>query len=342
MTYQYKHFTPQNIAPKGAKRIGVYDSNGEKVSSIPLGGLTPPNTEKLYSFGLVSDIHLYKKNASWVDWNPNPKFDNALTHFENEGCDMCIVCGDLTQTGFYDEGLVFNAEQLAVYKEICDKHTIPVYEIAGNHESYYEQPITKNLDKWKEYTGNDLYYKVEHQNDVFIFCGQSAGSIPMSDEAFTFLSETLSANSNKRCFVFVHPVWNDDSGDAGGVYSNHSGLGGTLLSSWSKGNALKTLLKQYPKAVLFHGHTHIKFEEQTKDKNLNYTNRNGFHSIHIPSLSRPRDIVDNALVYAPTQSQGYIVDVYEDCIVLNGMDFINNKFVPLGVYKIDIMGEVKA
>ena len=98
---------------------------------------------------------------------------------------------------------------------------------------------------------------------------------------------------------------------------------------------MKTLLRQYPNAVLFHGHTHIKFEEQANDKSLNYTNKNGFHSVHIPSLGRPRDIIDNTLVYAPSDSQGYIVDVYDDCIVLNGMDLVNNKYVPLGVYKID-------
>ena len=334
MSLKYPHFIKQNVAPTGAKQIAVYSQYGQKVASIPLGGLTPPQGQPLYSFGLVSDIHLYPEGASWVDWNPNPKFDSALSYFENRGCAFCIVCGDLTQTGFYDEGSVYNEEQLSVYKEICDKHTIPVYEIAGNHESYYEQPITKNLDKWKAYTGNDLYYKVEYQNDVFIFCGQPSGSIPMSDEAFTFLSETLSANSDKRCFVMVHPVWKYDSGDAAGVYSNHSGLGGTLLSSWSRGTELKNLLKQYPKAVLFHGHTHIKFEEQSKDKALNYTHKNGFHSVHIPSLTRPRDIIDSKLVYAPSESQGYIVDVYEDCIVLNGMDLIGHVPVPLGIYKI--------
>ncbi len=36
-----------------------------------------------------------------------------------------------------------------------------------------------------------------------------------------------------------------------------------------------------------------------------------------------------------SESQGYIVDVYDDCIVLNGMDFINNKPVPLGVLQIN-------
>lgn len=334
MGYKYKGFIPQNIAPKNAEHIAVYNSNGEKVAVIPLGRLKQPTKQKLYSFGLVSDIHLYPTDVSW---NPNPKFDNALTFFENAGCSFCIHCGDISQTGLYKEGDKVNLapEQFAKYKEICDKHTIPVYGICGNHESYVN-PITNNLAELRTYTGNELYYKLEHRNDVFIFCGQPSATIPMSDEAFNFLSETLSANSNKRCFVMVHPVWNDDSGDAGGAYSTHSGLGGTLLSSWSKGTALKNLLRQYPKVVLFHGHTHIKFEEQEKDESLNYTNKNGFHSVHIPSLGRPRDIIDNALVYAPAESQGYIVDVYDDCIVLNGMDLINNEYVALGVFKIDV------
>ena len=337
--YQYKHFIPENIAPRGAKTIVVCDTNGNDVFSIPLGRLTPPSGEPLYSFGLASDIHLW---TSDLEWKGNTKFNNALTYFENYGCEFCCVCGDLTQTGLYKRTVESDASttyldegQLAKYKEICDKHTIPVYEISGNHESYYSMPITDNLDRWGTYTGkNVLHYTVDHQNDVFIFCGQSRGSDPMTDEAFTFLSNTLSANSNKRCFVFVHPVWNDDSGDVDGLYAT-SGNGGATLSSWSKGTALKNLLKQYPKVVLFHGHTHIKFEEQEKDKTLNYLKKNGFHSVHIPSLSRPRNVIDGALVYAPTESQCYIVDVYDDCIVLNGMDMIGNKPVPLGTLKIE-------
>ena len=365
MAYKYTHFIPQNIAPKGANKIVVYNSKGEKITDIPLGGLTPPNKDKLYSFGLVSDVHIAVNADSADNWRPRTKFDNALTYFENSGCALCCVCGDLTQTGFYirtaekdDNTSSFDTRQLKAYKDICDAHpNLPVYEIAGNHESYYNstsgnniisRPLFEHLTEWETYTGkNVLHYMVEYQNDIFIFCGHPRGGTPMTDEtyeeygiesAFKFLSDILSANSNKRCFVFVHPLWNDDSGDVHvngkGLYAT-SGSGGAVLSSWSKGTDLKNLLKQYPKAVLFHGHTHIKFEEQEKDKSLNYTKKNGFHSVHVPSLGRPRDIIDNKLVYAPSESQGYIVDVYDDCIVLNGMDFINNRPVPLGTFKID-------
>ena len=174
MAYKYEHFIPQNTAPKGAQKIGVYDSNGRKVCTIPLGGLTPPSSQKQYSFGLVSDIHLFK---SATNWDGNGKFDRALSYLESYGCSMCIVSGDLTQTGFYDEqsggGYVLNEAQFAKYKEICDKHTIPVYSLMGNHESYYGQAITNNLAKMKTYTGKDvLSYTVAQGNDLFILCGQ--------------------------------------------------------------------------------------------------------------------------------------------------------------------------
>lgn len=334
----------ENFVPSNVSGLAIF--NGDtKICDVDISKMQLPNIgTKLYSFGLVSDVHIAVYSDTSVAWKPRTKFDNALTYFENSGCEFCCVCGDLTQTGLYcrtdesDASTTYLDEgQLTEYKRICDKHpSLPVYEIAGNHESYYSMPIKDNLIKWESYTGKDvLHYTVERQNDVFIFCGQPRGSDPMTDEAFTFLSDTLSANSNKRCFVFVHPVWNDDSGDANGIYANHSSGGGTLLSSWSKGAALKNLLKQYPKAVLFHGHTHIKFEEQAKDKSLNYTKKNGFHSVHIPSIGRPREIIDDELVYAPSESQGYIVDVYENCIVLNGWDFVSNMPIPLGTLKID-------
>ena len=331
----------QNIKSSNVKGLAIFDGD-KKICDVDISKMQLPNLgEKLYSFGLVSDIHFSYTSAAW---NPAGKFDNALTCFENTGCAFCCVCGDLTQTGFYCRTVesdasttYFDETQLSEYKRICDNHpNLPVYEIAGNHESYYSMPITDNLAKWGEYTGkNVLHYAVEHQNDVFIFCGHPRGGTPMTDEAFTFLSDTLSANSSKRCFVFVHPIWNDDSGDANGAYANHSSGGGATLSEWGKGKDLKNLLAQYPKVVLFHGHTHIKFEEQAKDKSLNYTKKNGFHSVHIPSLGRPRDIIDDKLVYAPSESQGYIVDVYDGCVVLNGWDFINNIPVPLGTIKID-------
>lgn len=351
MAYKYTHFIAQNIAPKGAERIIVCDSDGTEVCSIPLGTMAQPTKQKLYSFGLVSDIHLYdtaENNSQEIPsvdvgvWKPNAKFDNALTYFENQGCAFCCISGDLTQTGFYsrtDENDASTTRlyegQLAKYKEICDKHSIPVYEIAGNHESFYGMPVSDNLTKWRTYTGeNALHYTVSQGNDLFIFLGQPSASTPMSDEALQWLYDTLESNRNKRCFIFVHP--HISSGNALGAYTSNNFFG-----SWGvKTDAFKNLLKHYKNTIVFHGHSHLKFECQKEDKEANYSEKDGFKSVHVSSLGRPRDIGNITMHnYLENESQGYIVDVYDDYIILNGLDFINNgadvNIIPIATYKID-------
>lgn len=339
MAYKYHHLIPQNTAPAEATSIGVYNGTGEKICNIPLGRLTPVKKEKLYSFGLVSDIHI--SHYTKVDWTPETKLDNALTYFESKGCVMCIATGDLTNTGFYlrtEENTAgteyLDLTQMEKYKEICDKHTIPVYELAGNHESYYNVPLTNDIDKWETYTGKrDTSYAIEQGDDLFILLGQSSVSAVVSDADFQWFCETLAANKDKRCFVFVHSYIEEDSGDAGDYREN------SIFQYWgtAKRTAFMDLLKQYPNVILFHGHSHIKFECQEIDDNATYTEKNGFKSVHIPSLCRPRNIDESSATtpYADSESQGYIVDVYDDCIVLNGMDLISNIPVPIGVYRID-------
>lgn len=330
MSYKYNGFIPQQIAPKNAKEIGVY-KNGVKVGTIPLGRLTPVTKTKLYSFGLVSDMHLYKIA---VEWNPSTKLDNALTYFENQGCVFCAHNGDYTQTGLYNEGNTTDLDpaQYAEYKRVCDQHDIPVYGIPGNHESYVVA-IINNLAELEYYTGTGLYYTIEQGNDLFIFVGQPSGSVVMSDEAFEWLGETLEANKHRRCFLFIHPYIEEDSGDPLDVREN------SIFDYWgtTKTTAFMNLLRQYENVVLFHGHSHMKFQYQEFDKSANYTEKNGFKSVHIPSLGVPRDIDFENMVSVDDRSasQGYIVDVYEDCIVLNGMDFINNEPIPTGTFKIN-------
>jgi hypothetical protein len=327
MAYVYKHLIPQNTAPKDAKRIGVYNENGKKVCSIALGRLSPVNKEKQYSVGIVSDVHFAHVNT--VAWKPHTKFDNALTYFENEGCVFCCNAGDMTNTGFYMEDApnTLHTYQFEQYKAICDKHSIPVYELCGNHESYVKS-ITNNLTELANYTGAQMHYSVSQGNDVYLFISQPNATTPMTDEALQWLYETLETNRNKRCFIFVHPHL--DCGDVLGVYVNDT------FDWWGdKTTAFKNLLKHYKNTILFHGHTHFRFEEQELDKTANYNERTGFRSVHIPSLTRPTFVVDGTRSGDDTLSYGYLMDVYYDCIVLNGRDFIEGKWCPLGTLTID-------
>lgn len=347
MAYKYTHLISQNIAPSKAKKIGVYDSNGKKICSVPLGRLAQSKNEKLYSFGLLSDVHL-------ADYKPASatNFENALSCFEEQGALFCCHCGDLTDLGFWhpkssQEGtFYYNTGQFDTYKSICQKHNIPVYGCCGNHESAYgydisgtytdtqgENPalVVNNLEKLREYTGQNLTCSVTQGNDVFIFVSQPSESVVMSDEALKWLYETLEANRNERCFLFVHSYIEEDSGDPLDLRENG------IFEHWDKTKELffMSLLTHYQNTVWFHGHSHMKFKCQELDECANYTEKNGFKSVHIPSCGHPRDIINNESVNDYTASEGYLVDVYEDFIVLNGMDFKNNNTIPIGVYKID-------
>lgn len=321
-------FIAQNIAPPNVSGLAIFDGD-KKICDVDISKMQMPKTEeKLYSFGLVSDMHLYSSELSWYG---NQKFDNALTHFENQNCVLCAHAGDITQSGFFDDGneSSFAPGQFAKYKEILNKHNIPVYGICGNHESYVK-PITNNLTELRTYTGTDLYYTVMQENDLFIFVGQAEETIPMSDDALQWLYETLEVNRNKRCFVFVHPHLS--SGNPLGAYASNN-----LFGNWgTKTTAFKNLLSHYKNTILFHGHSHTKFECQSLDKKANYNAADGFRSVHVPSLGRPREIVDGVLSgYLNSDSEGYVVDVYANHIVLKGYDFIASDIVPIAQYCID-------
>lgn len=320
----YTAFIPENIAVLGATRINVYNTKGRMVGYIPLGKLTPPdNSEELYSFGAISDVH--------VQYDTAPEdFQRALTYFNNdERVLFTCICGDLTEHG--------TATQLAEYKAIVDEYSpnTPVYAISGNHEGTNGAVTSEAI---QPYTGHPLYYSFTQGNDVFIMVGEYAwgNEYLFAEGQLQWLYETLEQNRNKRCFVFFHVLpWND-SGNAGGIYAPDITSGGNLFTG-TQGTVFQSLMQHYKNVILFHGHSHLKFYLQEIDDKANYSNALGFRSVHIPSLSVPREANATgdhwSIVYA--DSEGYVVDVYENGIHLRGRDFVKGKFLPIASYWLD-------
>lgn len=331
MSYKYKHFIPQSVAPKDAKQINIYDKNSNKLFDIQLGKMLQPNKEKLYSFGLLSDIHVTAERTE-----TSTRLNNALTYFENNGCKFCCHSGDMTNIGFwYNRGdTEIYLGQFAEYKRICDLHpNLPVYGICGNHENY-NAVITDNLKELEEYTGHGLYYTIRQNDDLFIFIGQPVSYQTINKTELQWLYETLEANRNIRCHVFMHVFMTNDSGNPKNCYPE------AVFGEHS--SRVQSLLRHYKNTIFYHGHSHTKFVCQEFDKTANYTTINGFHSVHVPSVATSRDIAlqedgtyDKVIDY--NSSQGYLVDVYDDCLVFNGIDFITNKPIPLGTFKIDMV-----
>jgi hypothetical protein len=161
MSYKYTHFIPQNVSPVRAKQISVYNASGEKVCSVPLGRLERPKKEKLYSFGLISDVHLQRGATSW---KAEEKFPSALQYFKNQGCAFCVHCGDAVNYGFFHKndstGEIWFENDFETYDTLRKTVDIPIYGICGNHESYGKS-ITENI-------GDKTYDSVEEAIEQLI------------------------------------------------------------------------------------------------------------------------------------------------------------------------------
>ncbi len=255
---------------------------------------------------------------------------------------------------------------LARAKELVGiPHT--AYTVSGSADSDAVEGITLRPNRQEPAVGNDL----------FILIGQSESSKPMSTDAesgdFEWLKKILEANTHRRCLIFIHSFIDDDWGEQtvemrdeqraaedrdGFIISdsgNPCGVRGNAIVGWWEDYATSTLtefldtLRKYPNAVIFHGHSHMKLESQEFDKCANYTDKNGFKSVHVPSLGAPRTLLDHQGNWTTDKgpdgfsepcSQCYRVDVYEDCIVLNGLSFTGTEGVPVavGTYRIPLTG----
>lgn len=342
---------PQNVAPPNAKRIAIYDSNGNKVCECELGNLAMPTNigTKKYSTGLLSDTHTTTM-ASYDASNVQADLITAVSWL-SANAEITCVCGDLSE--FNNDG------GLEKHKEIVDanKGDMEVYEMAGNHEHYNTDGVLALMgeDTIKQYTGFPFYYTVSNQptneatrnyyspivgEDVYIMCGAVGWSPMFNDASIQWLYERLEANRNKRCFLFFHAPIDDAEhcGDALNVIT-YDGLGGYK-------SVFISLLEHYKNAIYFHGHTHAMLEMQDYLQGLsnplpaNYDFTNGIHSIHIPSLAISRDISSGNRVDVVATSQGYLMDIYENHIVLKGIDFTKvganqSEFIPIAHYCLD-------
>ena len=328
----YTKFIPQNVALAGVRRIGIYDGNGNRVGQIPLGSLTPPDIgQKKYSFGLLSDIHVNY-------WTGDEDFRRALRFFKNDNqVDMICIAGDLATNG--------TDADLSLYKSIVDECSpgVPIYVSAGNHDAFYayganETPQTMGEELTSaamlKYTGNPLYYSFERCDDVFIFVGICT-TAPFTVAEMQWLYETLERYRNKRCFLFQHTFLYESCGLVFGGYAPYLDPNDRTME-----RVFKSLLSHYHNVVWFHGHSHTKFHGQELAANgakANYDNFFGCHSVHIPSLAYPKtdNGLDGTFDTAEEDSEGYVVDVYENGIHLRGRDFVKGEFLPIASYWLD-------
>lgn len=309
---------------------GIYNWVGGKSYTlrIDLGSYPDP----LYTFGLLSDVHCQSDN-----WSESmADFKRALTFFNEKNVLMTCISGDISQDG--------TAEDFALYADAvrtCSP-TIPVYTTSGNHDCTESGKIDEAL--WEEYTGHPLVYEqsvksADGKVDHYLFLGMSYWNftIPYLDTHMSWLEEKLETYRNERCFVITHLFFPDRAGNLNGIYP---------VSNWLTGVQLERLEKMcdnYLNSIWISGHSHWKWAMQKYQDRANIyrtydasgTPASGW-CLHVPSCSYP---IDSDGVSTrdgrPYESEGALVQVYDDHINILALDLKQGKYIPIGCYKLD-------
>lgn len=318
-----KDLISENIPPYDATCIGVYDVDNKEVGNIPLFYFKKERDERLYSFGILSDVH----NQTNQGAESTADLQRALKLFnERETVEFTCITGDISETA--------TEEEYQIYKnnvETCSPDT-PVYATSGNHDCYGSG---LNLELWTQYTGCERTYEIKHGNDHFIFLGMnkwsmgSASCVPYLVEDLDWLETKIEEYKNERCFIFTHLFFPEYAGNFKEIYIRENWLMGT------QHDRMKNLLNNYPNTVWFSGHSHWKWYLQKYEDNAN-VQRDGGWTVHVPSCALPIDSDGvSSRVGDALGSEGAIVDVYENYIEIRGTDLKNDKYIPIAKYRLD-------
>ena len=340
----YESFINSNVAPYSADAIGIFNSDGELVKKILIDEFKPSYTDRLFRFGILSDVH--NNNVDSQSNEDIADLINALNLFnEMESVNMTCICGDITQGG--------RPEQFAVYRDVVEENSFntPVYTTTGNHDCPSSGGLL-NID-WEPYTGNpktfEIVKQIGNKNVPFLFLGMNLYSLgdtgtPYLDTDLDWLEEKLEEYRNERVFVITHLFFPTKAGNFKSIYPSTNWLGGAQLER------LQAMNERYLNSIWFSGHSHWKWYLQKYEDKANVYrsyddsgNPTCGWTVHIPSCASPIDSNGvSSRVSKPLESEGGIVDVYNDYIVLRGVVFkkesdatYTNKYEPIAQYKLD-------
>lgn len=328
---EYLDFIKENIPPYQAEAIGIYNSNDEKVGTIQIDNFKPEFGERLYRFGLLSDVHDYEGSPA----EASDDFFKVLDLFNSkEDVELTCICGDITQDG--------TEEEYEFYSNDVKRFSpnTPVYATPGNHDATREG---LNEEWWNKYVGTPRTFEFSKtlangSVDHFLFLGMYYWNFYNAylPEDIEWLSNKLEEYKNDRCFVFTHLFFPDRAGNMNNVYPSYNWLAGEQL------DILRGLNDRYVNSIWFSGHSHWKWELQKYQDRANiyrvYDSKNkpiSGWNVHVPSCAQPIDSNGSSREQKNLEAQGAVVDVYENYIDIRGIDIKNNKYLPIATYRLD-------
>lgn len=282
-----------------------------------------PKEIPILQFPVMSDVHICGEpriieGVPICHRNTDENFLKALEDYQQiaPGYKAIAVVGDLTNHGLDAQYNKF-MEQLFTGSNPGAEKILAI----GNHEffenKYWKRPLLTNelllIRFVTKLTMDNVFYDKWINGYHFITLGSEALStgnynVPyISDIQYRWLELKLSLNAtaNKPIFVFLHqPI----KGTVYGTEGNYADF---------EGKRLKSILRKYPQAIFFSGHSHY---------DLNHPKtvyQKGFTMVNTSSVSyvMGRNGREKGL------SQGLLVEVYKDRVEIKAREFSNNSWI---------------
>ncbi|RFU64805.1 metallophosphoesterase family protein [Peribacillus glennii] len=277
----------------------------------------------ILQFPVMSDIHICGQpriieKVPICKGNTDENFLKALEDYQQiaPSYQAIAIVGDLTNHGLQDQynrfmDLLFTGSNPGAERILA----------IGNHEfmemKLWNRPLLTNemlLMRFLTKTGKGKIYEDKWILGYHFITLGSEGMLQgnhnapyISDAQYRWLELKLSLNAapNKPIFVFLHHPLKDT------VY------GTERKHDYFDGKRLKNILRKYPQAILFSGHSHYSLEHPKT------VYQKGFTMVNTSSVS-----------YVTTHkgrkrglSQGLLVEVYKDRVEIKAREFSNKSWI---------------
>ena len=350
------------VIPSSATKV-IAELNGVKFASYDIPNEKRNGEVVLHKYATISDPHLnYSNGQKHLEEALNRFEDDGIEYVISSGdtgrdssdySKYVAACQDSDFTG-----LIFacmgNHEQTSTGPGLFKNYAIyngatKSFISLDNAQSYFANtynnpslPVSVFYDDL-EGNGETYYYYATIANNLYIFMDQmldSEGNTPNQDN---FSSTQMSLVEN------VLAIYSGDhTGDGNFAYSKYnlniiehapleqfkegdvypSKYGGMMRNSilYPNINRFVEVLKEYPEALFFNGHTHLFFDvginyvDNYYDEYFTETNTPIAHSFHVPSVTQPRWYKPSGSMAMPSDysngSEAYYCYQYASNIVL--------------------------
>lgn len=337
----------QTAIPAGATKLIAISSSSEpsnkNVSAAAAVYNVPSNkqlghtsTQRRYRFISYSDVHF---DAMYRTYKyDETHWSHALQTAADREADFMVGSGDYINNNIdYPEPW---KDEWARYQKILAEsdYCNPVYEAIGNHELWHD--VTSGKQTFIKETGlegstssaQNAYFEKTINGDHFIFMALEGGFDPKNVDEFTstqldWLENRLNSYSGDghNVYVIEHSLfYKYGAGDRtnGDPYYDIP-----LGDGYTNNHRFKTILQNHKEAIFISGHTHIAFSAQ-----YNYSDNGGTSAqmIHNSSVGGVRYVGSSGLIrdYKEDETEGYVVDVFDDAILFQGTNLYYNKIDP--------------